>query len=76
MKLRQSKEWYERRIAAEGNAEVGGGIPPWSQPHAGTGHRIEHAHAIQVPKPPKSQSPQTSQGRRAVVVADKVLCHS
>jgi hypothetical protein len=30
MKLERSKEWYERRIAGEGNAEVGAGTPPRS----------------------------------------------
>ncbi len=28
MKLERSKDWYERRIALEGNAEVGAGSPP------------------------------------------------
>lgn len=28
MKLKRSKEWYERHIAREGDAEVGAGIPP------------------------------------------------
>jgi hypothetical protein len=30
MKLERSKDWFERRIALEGNAEVGAGLPPGS----------------------------------------------
>ena len=37
MKLKQSKEWYERHIAEEGNIEVGAGISPWPQAHADKG---------------------------------------
>ncbi len=29
MKLQHSKEWYAEHITAEGNAEIGAGIPPW-----------------------------------------------
>jgi transcriptional regulator with XRE-family HTH domain len=28
MKLERSKEWYERRIALEGDVEIGAGVPP------------------------------------------------
>ena len=31
MKLERSKDWYERRIDLEGDAEVGAGIPPAPQ---------------------------------------------
>ena len=37
MKLQHSKQWYEEHIAAEGNAEIGAGIPPWSPRHARPG---------------------------------------
>jgi len=34
MKLHHSKQWYEKHIAAEGDAEIGAGIPPGSPLHA------------------------------------------
>lgn len=37
MKLRHSKQWYEKHIAAEGDAEIGAGIPPSSPMHAKSG---------------------------------------
>lgn len=37
MKLEYPKEWFLRSAAIEGEAEVGAGMPPWTQPapHAG-----------------------------------------
>lgn len=34
MKLERSKDWYERRIALEGNVEIGAGAPPRCQKQA------------------------------------------
>ncbi|HEX3627225.1 MAG TPA: XRE family transcriptional regulator [Verrucomicrobiae bacterium] len=34
MKLERSKDWYERRIALEGNAEIGAGMPPHCRANA------------------------------------------
>lgn len=41
MKLERSKEWYERRIALEGDAEVGAGVPPGYQTRVAVGANIK-----------------------------------
>ena len=41
MKLERSKEWYARRIALEGDAEVGAGVPPGYPARVAVGANIK-----------------------------------
>ena len=70
MKLKHSKEWYERHIAEEGDAEVGAGISPWPQPHAGEERKALAMHCIVGTRSPRSVKPAR---RRKDGVAKRVL---
>lgn len=72
MKLQHSKAWYDKHIEAEGDAEVGAGIPPWSQ--VGVGPLRQTAPAVTEIQPHANRESRAIQRRRVTRDHAKVLC--
>ena len=67
MKLKHSKSWYAKNSEAEGDCEVGAGIPPWTRVRAGQAKDTVPAPMLYSTQPPMMlrESPPVH-GRRAL----------
>ncbi|MEI7880930.1 MAG: hypothetical protein WCI95_08660 [bacterium] len=76
MKLKHSKKWYEIHIAAEGDLEIGAGIPPDAKVQARNSERMSFVIALGdihtlARRPVKSSIAHGVKRRQA-----KVCCHA
>ncbi len=74
MKLEHSKSWYEKNSEAEGASEVGAGVPPWWETHAGRSRRP--APAVMEIQPRGNRKPRPVHSRHASHIPAGALCHS
>lgn len=75
MKLKHSKKWYEIHIAAEGDLEIGAGIPPHVKAQAPNTGRVSSVITLGNIHSLARQSVKSSMAHSVKRRPAKVLCH-
>jgi hypothetical protein len=75
MKMQHSKAWYKKHVEAEGNAEIGAGIPPWVRLHTGR-ERQAVSTVLEIQKHEIRKVSALHGRRHEAHRAEKVLSHA
>jgi hypothetical protein len=76
MKIKHSKKWYEIHIAAEGDLEIGAGIPPHAKAQARNSVTLSSVIAAGNIHSLARQSVKSSMAHSVKRRPAKVLCHA